>query len=228
MEARQARRSPRRRTPLSRDRVLRAALALADKGGIESLTMRKLARKLRVEAMSLYNHVANKDDLLDGLVELVLSEIEVPSIGADWKPAMRRRAISARDVLSRHPWATRLIESRTKPGPATLRYHDAVLGILRAGGFSIEMAVHAFSILDSYVFGFAVQDISLAFATSTEVAQVGATILEQFPRDEYPYLAETIEHAMRSAYDHAPEFEFGLDLILEGLERARNASQDLL
>jgi hypothetical protein len=137
---------------------------------------------------------------------------------------MRTRAVSARAALSRHPWAASLIESRTKPGPATLRYHDAVLGILRAAGFSIELAVHAFSVLDSYIFGFAVQDHSLPFDTSTELAEVGEAILQQFPRVEYPYLAETIERAINASYDHADEFEFGLDLILDGLERAHSAT----
>ena len=121
------------RAPLSRERVLRAALVLADEGGIESLTMRRLGQELQVEAMSLYNHIANKDDILDGIVDLVFSEIAVPSDEADWKTAMRQRAISARDVLLRHPWATSLMQSRTKPGPATLRHHDSVIGSLRQG-----------------------------------------------------------------------------------------------
>ena len=210
------------RAPLSRERVLRAAVILADAGGIESLTMRKLGEELGVEAMSLYNHVANKDHLLDGLVDLVVSEIEVPSIGAEWKPAMRRRASSAREVLSRHQWAASLIESRIKPGPATLRYHDSVLGILREAGFSIEMAAHAFSLLDSYIFGFGVQEMSMPIGTPEELAKVAKIFQRRLEADDYPYLAEMTEHAVKSGYDHANEFEFGLDLILDGLETLRD------
>ena len=153
------------RIPLTRERVLRAAIALCDEGGIESLSMRKLGQQLGVEAMSLYNHVANKDDILDGIVDVVVNEIDVPPIGDDWKAALRQRANSARAVLSRHPWATGLIESRTNPGPATLRYYDSVIGSLREAGFSIEMAAHAFSALDSYIYGFALQEVSLPFET---------------------------------------------------------------
>jgi AcrR family transcriptional regulator len=211
------------RVPLSRERVLRAAVALADDSGLESLTMRKLGEVVRVEAMSLYNHVANKGDLLDGMVDLVFSEIHLPSAGVDWKTAMRQRAISAREVLVRHPWGIGLMESRSTPGPATLRHHDAVLGSLRQGGFSVEMAAHAFSALDSYIYGFALQEASLPFDTAEETAEVAQMILKQLPADEYPYLTElTIEHVLQPGYDYGDEFEFGLDLILDGLERARN------
>jgi AcrR family transcriptional regulator len=211
------------RAPLSRERVLRAALDLADKTGIESLTMRTLGRELNVEAMSLYNHVTNKDDLLDGLVDLVVGEIEVPPIGSDWKPAMRRRATSAREVLSRHPWAAGLISSRIKAGPASLRYHDSVLGILRAAGFSHEMATHAFSVLDSHIFGYGVQESSLPFGTPEERARAAEIFVVQLRGGEYPYLAEMTEYTAKAVYDHAKEFEFGLDLILDGLERALDA-----
>jgi len=210
------------RTPLSRERVLRAALVLADAGGIESLTMRKLGEKLGVEAMSLYNHVANKDDILDGIVDLVFSEIAVPSARADWKAAMRRRGISARDVLLRHPWATSLMQTRTRPGPATLRHHDAVLGSLRKAGFTVDMAAHAFSVMDGYIYGFALQQINLPSHTSEEAAELAGSILRELPADEYPHLAEMIvEHALKPGYDYAEEFAFGLDLILDGLERLR-------
>jgi AcrR family transcriptional regulator len=209
------------RVRLNRERVLRAAVALADAGGIESLTMRKLGGELGVEAMSLYNHVANKDDLLDGMIDAVFSEIDLPS-AADWKTAMRERAISAREVLSRHPWAIGLMESRTTPGPATLRHHDTVIGTLRKAGFSIELAAHAFAALDSYTYGFALQEMSLPFDTAEETAQVAQTILAQFPADEYPHLTElTIDYVLQPGYDYANEYEFGLDLILDGLERAR-------
>jgi len=210
------------RTPLSKERVLRAALVLADAGGIESLTMRKLGEKLGVEAMSLYNHVANKDDILDGIVDLVFSEIAVPSARADWKAAMRRRGISARDVLLRHPWATSLMQTRTRPGPATLRHHDAVLGSLRKAGFTVDMAAHAFSVMDGYIYGFALQQINLPSHTSEEAAELAESILRELPADEYPHLAEMIvEHALKPGYDYAEEFAFGLDLILDGLERLR-------
>jgi AcrR family transcriptional regulator len=210
------------RIPLNKQRVLRAALALADRDGVRSLSMRRLAEELRVEAMSLYHHVANKDEILDGIVDVVFSEIDIPA-QTDWKAAMRQRAISAREALQRHPWATGLMESRSTPGPATLRHHDAVLGILRNAGFSIEMAAHAYSVLDSYIYGFALQEASLPFDTAEETAEVAQMILKQLPADEYPYLAElTIEHVLQPGYDYGDEFEFGLDLILDGLERARN------
>jgi AcrR family transcriptional regulator len=214
--------SARPRTPLSKERVLRAALVLADESGIESLTMRKLGQKLGVEAMSLYNHVANKDDILDGIVDLVFSEIALPSARADWKAAMRRRGISARDVLLRHPWATSLMQTRTKPGPATLRHHDSVLGSLRKAGFTVDMAAHAFSVMDGYIYGFALQQINLPSHTSEEAAELAEGILRELPADEYPHLAEMIvEHALKPGYDYAEEFAFGLDLILDGLERLR-------
>jgi AcrR family transcriptional regulator len=207
---------------LSRERVLRAALALADEGGIESLTMRRLGQELGVEAMSLYNHVASKDDILDGLVDLVFSEIELPSDRAEWKSAMRQRAISARDVLLRHPWATSLMNSRPKPGPSTLRHNDSVLGSLRGAGFTVDMAAHAFSVIDGYIYGFALQQTNLPSHTSEESAQLAGSILRELPAHEYPHLAEMIvEHALKPGYDYAAEFEFGLDLILDGLERLR-------
>jgi AcrR family transcriptional regulator len=213
------------RIPLSRERVLRSAVAFADQGGIASLSMRKLGDALGVEAMSLYNHVANKNELLDGMVDLVFSEIDLPSGGAGWKTAMRQRAVSARQALSRHRWAIGLMESRASPGPATLRHHDAVIGSLRQAGFSIEMAAHAYSVVDSYIYGFALQEASLPFDTAEETAEVAQMIFKQFPADEYPYLAElTLEHVLQPGYDYGNEFEFGLDLILDGLERARNTT----
>ena len=209
------------RIPLSKQRVLSAAVALADRTGVGSLSMRKLAQELGVEAMSLYHHVANKDDILDGIVDVVFSEIELPTGDADWKAAMRQRAVSAREALRRHPWAIGLMDSRSTPGPATLRHHDAVLGILRNAGFSIQMAAHAFSVLDSYIYGFALQETSLPFETSEELEAVAETIFEQFPADEYPYLTEmAVEHALQPGYAYANEFRFGLDLILDGLDRA--------
>jgi AcrR family transcriptional regulator len=209
------------RAPLSRERVMRAAISLADSSGIDSLSMRKLGQDLGVEAMSLYNHVANKDDILDGIVDLVFSEIALPSGDGDWKPAMRKRAISAHQALLRHPWAPSLMQARTRPGPATLRHHDSVLGSLRNAGFTLIMAAHAVSAIDGYVYGFALQQINLPLQSREQVAEVGESILRQLA-GEYPHLAEMItEHAMKPGYDYSKEFEFGLDLILDGLERLR-------
>lgn len=213
------------RTPLSRERVLLAAIDLADTDGIEALSMRTLAQELGVTAMSLYNHVANKDDMLDGIVDVVFGEIGLPPAGADWKAAMRERAISAREVLARHPWAIGLMEARSRPGPANLRHHDAVIGCLREAGFSIAMAAHAYSVLDSYIYGFALQQTSLAFKASEEVAAVAEQILRRFPVHAYPHLTElTIQHVLQPGYDYADEFAFGLDLILDGLARVRHTA----
>ena len=213
-----------RREPLTRERVLQAAIKLADQGGIEALSMRKLGQELGVEAMAVYYHFANKAEVVDGLVDLVFSEIEPPSAGGDWKAAMRQRAISLRDVLLRHRWAIGLMESRLRPGPASLGHHDAVLGSLRAAGFSIEMAAHAYSLLDSYIYGFALTMLNLPFEDSEEVAEVARSMLEPFPAEEYPNLVAIIEHAMQPGYDFGDEFEYGLDLILDGLARVRGAA----
>jgi AcrR family transcriptional regulator len=208
-----------KRVPLSRERVLRGAIAVADAAGIGALTMRSLAQELGVKPMTLYHHVANKDEILDGIIDVVFSEIDLPSADADWQTAMRQRAISARRVLARHPWATPLMESRTNPGPATLRQHDSVIGTLRRAGFSIQMTAHAFSLLDSYVYGFAVQEAGLPFDSPEAVPEVADAILAQFPSEEYPHLAElATEHVLQPGYDYGNEFEFGLDLILDGLE----------
>ena len=213
------------RTPLTRQRVLRAAVALADRGGVGALSMRKLAQELGVEAMSLYHHVANKDDILDGIVDVVFGEIELPAGEAGWEAAMRRRAVSAREALRRHPWAIGLMESRRSPGPANIRHHDAVLGVLRNAGFPVELAAHAYSLLDSYIYGFALQEASLPFHTPEETAEVAQEIMAAFPADDYPHLAEiATEHALQPGYDYGDEFLYGLDLILDGLARARAAA----
>jgi len=213
------------RPPLNRERVLQAAVAFADKHGLGSLSMRGLGDALGVEAMSLYNHIANKSELLNGMVDLVFSEIGLPSAEVGWKTAMRHRAIAARQVLSRRRWAIGLMESRSSPGPATLRHHDAIIGCLRQAGFSIEMSAHAFSVLDSYIYGFALQEASLPFHTVQETEDVAQGILKQMPPDEYPHLTElTVEHILRPGYDYGDEYEFGLDLILESLDRALNPS----
>jgi AcrR family transcriptional regulator len=215
----------RRRTPLTRERVLQAAVRRADEGGIESLSMRKLGQELGVEAMALYHHFANKDDLVDSMVDLVFGEIELPPTGGDWRTAMRQRAIAVRDALQRHRWAIGLMESRRRPGPANLRHHDAVIGNLRAGGFDIAMAAHAYSLLDSYIYGFALTKMNLPFETSDDVAEVAQSMLEPFPADEYPYMVEILtDHVMKPGYDYGEEFEYGLDLILNGLERVRGTA----
>ncbi len=208
------------RKRLNRERVLSTAIELADGSGIESLTMRRLGEELGVEAMSLYNHVANKEDLLNGMVDAVFGEIELPSHSDDWKTAMRKRSVSFRAMLSRHPWATTLKDSGTNPGPGTLRHHDRVIGTLRNAGFSVAMAAHAFSALDSYIYGFAMQEKSLPFTTEEETAAMAHIMLAQLPANEYPYLAElTAEHVLMPGYNYGNEFPLGLDLILDGLER---------
>ena len=214
-----------RRVPLTRERVLQAAIKLADDGGIEALSMRKLGQELGVEAMALYHHFTGKEQVLDGIIDLVFAEIDVPETGPDWRGAMRRRALSLRDALGRHRWSIGMMESRTNPGPATLRHHDAVLGSLRSAGFSLEMAAHAYSVLDSYIYGFALTKMSLPFEDTSDIVDVSQAMLEPFPAGAYPSLLEFItEHAMRPGYDYADEFEYGLDLILDGLERAVGGS----
>jgi len=213
-----------RRVRLNRDRVLRAAVTLADHAGIEALTMRTLAQELGVVPMAPYKHVANKEDLLDGMVDIVFGEVEFPSSGADWKAAMRQRAISMREALSRHRWAIGLMESRMQPGPANLRHHNAVMKCLREAGFSFQTAVHAYSALDSYIYGFALQEKTLPFQTPEESAQVAETKLAMQPpsiAEEYPYLVEVVVELGKSGYDYAVEFEVGLDLLLDGIEKLR-------
>jgi AcrR family transcriptional regulator len=216
---------PRRKhAPLSRERVLKAALELADGGGFHSLSMRKVAAKLRVEAMSLYNHVANKEDLIDGLVDIVFSEIEVPEPGSvDWRTAMRSRALSVRAALQRHRWAVGLMEGRMSPGPANVANHNAVMGCLREGGFEFRDAVHAYSVMDAYIYGFALQERGLPFDTPEETAKVMREQRQNVPSmDDYPYLVETAAELEKAGYDYDVEFLFGLDLILDGIERFRD------
>lgn len=209
------------RQALSRERVLAAALQLADRGGIEALTMRGLGQELGVEAMALYHHFANKEDVLDGIIDLVFAEIpNPPTHGPGWQASMRSRGLALKDTLGRHPWAIGRMESRTTPGPANLRHHDAVLGCLRAGGFDVAMAAHAYSVLDSYIYGFALTKMNLAVAATDDLAAVASTMLQPFDPGAYPHLVEFItEHALKPDYHHDGEFEYGLDLVLEGLER---------
>lgn len=203
---------------------MRAAVDLADRDGLGALTMRRLGSELGVEAMSLYKHIANKEEILDGIVELVVGEIEIPDEGAYWKEAMRRRAFSAREVLSRHSWAIGLLAASGFAGPAALRYINAILGNLRSGGFTIEDAAHAFWLLDSYVYGHVIQETSMPIGASDETTDP-ESILEQDTIDQYSHLAEIREHAqMRSEFSFDSEFEFGLDLILEVLEQTATSA----
>jgi AcrR family transcriptional regulator len=213
----------RRRTPLTRERVLQTAVRRADASGIESLSMRKLGQELGVEAMALYHHFANKEDLVNGMVDLVFGEIELPARSGNWRAAMRQRAIAVRDALLRHRWAIGLMESRRRPGIANLRHHDAVIGSLRAGGFDIAMAAHAYSLLDSYIYGFALTKMNLPFESSDDIADVAQSMLEPFTPDEFPNMVEILtDHVMKPGYNHGDEFEYGLDLILDGLEMVRS------
>jgi AcrR family transcriptional regulator len=208
------------RAPLNRERVLRGAVAVADAGGIAGLTIRSLAEELGVKPMSVYHHVANKEEILDGIVDIVFAEIELPSPDGDWREEVLRRASSARAVLGRHPWAITLLDSRTNPGAATLRHHDANIGVLREAGFSVEMAAHGIALLDSFIYGHALQEAALPFESDT-VAEVAASMMELFATGEYPHLLElTTEFVLKPGYDFGNEFTYGLDLILDGLARS--------
>ncbi len=212
------------RPPLTRARVLQAAVDLADREGLGALTMRRLGAELGVEAMSLYKHVDNKEEILDGIVELVVGGIEIPSEGAQWKEAMRRRAISARAVLSRHSWSIGLLETRDSMGPTVLRYLDSILRNLRSAGFSVENAIHAFWLLDSYVYGHVIQESSMPFSTAEEMTESTKSLLEQMTTTEFPHLVEIGEHTLRSEYSFDSEFEFGLDLILDALDQTATSA----
>lgn len=215
-------RKPGKPRTLTRERVLAAAVALADKRGLQELTMRNLAKELGVEAMSLYNHVANKNDLLDGMIELVFREIEPPTPGGDWKAELRGRAVSTRAALLRHRWAVGEMEGRTSHGPASMKVHDAVLGCLRAAGFSIEMTVHAMSVQDAYIYGFALQQTDMSSQTAEDFAAVAQRQMVDYADvlADYPHLVEVVGgYVAKAGYDYDREFLFGLDVILDGLER---------
>ena len=208
---------------LSKQRVVLEALRLADREGVDGLSMRRLAGELGAGAMSLYHYVANKEELLDAMIDVVFEEIELPAEETDWQSAMRRRSVSARQVLARHPWAIGLMESRTSPGPAHLRHREAVTACLRRAGFSVVMATHANWLLDAYVYGFALQAASLPFDTADEFADMAEDVfLPQLPPDEYPYLNESAAALVAADYDPAEEFDFGLDLVLAALEPLRD------
>jgi len=207
---------------LSKQRVVVEAVRLADREGVDGLSMRRLAGALGAGAMSLYYYVASKEELLDAMIDVVFEEIELPPEETDWQSAMRRRAVSARQVLARHPWAIGLMGSRTSPGPANLRHHEAVTACLRRAGFSVLMATHANWLLDSYVYGFALQEASLPFDTADELADmVEDVFLPQLRPDEFPYLNESAAVLVADGYDPAEAFIFGLDLVLAALEPLR-------
>ena len=206
------------RAPVNRDRALERAMAVADGEGIEAVTMRRLARELGVEAASLYHHVSGKDEILDGLVEMVSAEVEVPAPTGEWRPGIRRQARTTRTVLRRHPWAVSLMASRTTPGPATLRLLDAGLGCFRRSGFSVREAGHAISAVDSYVHGFVLQEVNLPFRTESELTAMTGAIVDEFPKADFPHLFEfTTEHVLRPGYDYGDEFDIGLEVVLDGI-----------
>lgn len=220
--------SPRPAVPaaLSRVHVVAEAVRLADAEGVERLSMRRLANELGAGAMSLYHYVANKDELLDAMIDVVFTEIELPPLDADWRSAMRLRAESARAVLARHPWAIGVIESRVTPGPANLRHREAFTACLRQAGFSPIMATHATWLLDSYVYGFALQAASLPFDSAAALADMTADVyLPQLPPDEFPYLHESAAALVESGFDPDAQFGFGLDLILTALEPLRSSPE---
>ncbi|MHA7271066.1 TetR/AcrR family transcriptional regulator [Arthrobacter sp. HLT1-20] len=209
------------REALSRERVLRCAVDIADAQGIGAVTMRSIAAELGVKPMSLYYYVANKSAILDGLIDIVFSEVELPGGTEPWVDAMRARANSVRRALGRHPWAIGLLESRAQPGVATLRHHNATLGVLRQAGFSVALSAHAYALIDSYVYGFALQENSLPFTgDGGDVAEIATRMVEQFSGGDFPYLVETArEHVLKPGYSFGDEFEIGLTLILDGLAR---------
>ncbi|OED44427.1 AcrR family transcriptional regulator [Chromatiales bacterium (ex Bugula neritina AB1)] len=210
------------RKSLTQAHIIEGAVKLADEIGVDALTIRKLATALTVKPMTIYHYVPNKESIIDGMVDKVFSEIDLPPAISDWKSAIRKRSISARTVLGKHPWAVPLMESRRAPGPATLQHHDAVLGCLRNGGLSVEMTAHAYAMIDAFIYGFAIQEASLPATTGEEMSDMVDVIIETVPADKYPHLMElTTEHILQPGYDFGNEFEFGLNLILEGLDRYR-------
>jgi AcrR family transcriptional regulator len=208
------------RAALSRERIVEAAVALADAGGFDSLSMRNLANELDAAPMALYRHVTNKEDLLDGMVDVVFGEMYPPAVKGEWKTELRQRGTSARAALQRHPWAVGLMESRVHPGKASAGHHNATMGCLREAGFPFREAVHAYNLLDAYTYGFALQEQTIPFETPEDSGAVAAETVGG-REDEYPYLAEVVEELGKRGYDYTEEFEFGLGFILDGLERFR-------
>ncbi len=210
---------PSTRTPLSRDRVLDGALRVADGGGLASLTIRSIADELGTKPMSIYHYVGGKDEIIDGIVDLVFGEMDLPAAEGNWRSEMHRRCASARSVMRQHPWAIPLLQSRTSPGQATLRHHDAVIGCLRGAGFSLELTAHAYAVIDSYVYGFALSEASLPINGPETVGEVAESMMLQYVAADYPNLLEfTTGHVLQPGYDFGLEFDYGLDLVLDGLE----------
>jgi AcrR family transcriptional regulator len=210
------------RRPLTAERVIDGAIELADETGIDAFTIRRLADAVDVKPMTIYHHVPNKEAIIDGMVDRVFSEIDLPPTDLDWRPAIQARSRSMRQVLAKHPWASPLMESRTSPGPSTLRHHDAVLGCFRTAEFSLELTGHAYAAIDAFLYGFALQEATLPATGGDEMAELAASMADEMPADLFPHLTEfTVEHVLQTGYDFSNEFEFGLDLILDGLERAR-------
>jgi AcrR family transcriptional regulator len=214
-----------KRLPLTHARIVDAALALADAEGLAALTMRRLGQTMGVEAMSLYKHVADKDALLDVLLERVLEAIELPLPGDDWRAGMRRRAMSARAVFARHSWAIGLLESRAQDSsPRRLAYFDGILGALRAAGFSNQLAMRAFSMLDAYIYGYILQEHSLAFRDDASLQEVGEDLLRQMA-DRYPHLTAVTQDVLAAGFDHGAEFAFGVEVLLDAFDRRRSSAQ---
>jgi AcrR family transcriptional regulator len=221
MAKRAAATGPEPRVPLSRERILEAALALVDERGLDALSMRKLAQELGVEAMSLYNHVESKDDIVAGILELVANEVEEPA-GEDWKPALRRTAIATHESFTRHPWAARIWNTSARVTPERLHHGDAVLRALREAGFSADLTYHAFHVLNGYALGYTLQEVNFPYDRE-ELEQMAARFLQDLPEGEYPYLVEHVRQHVEPRPEHEGAFAFGLDLILDGLERLRDA-----
>lgn len=210
---------PKKRKLITHKKIISAAISVADKAGVEGLSMRSIAKKLGIEAMSLYNHVKNKDEILDQIVDKIFSEIKWDQSNKSWRESMTERAISTREVLKKHPWAVTILESRKNPGPTTLAHHDAVIGCLRKAGFSLPLTAAAFSALDSYIFGFVMSEQSLPFESDEEVAILAEQMLSQFPKDAFPNLYEfTADYVFKPGYSYKKEFLNGLDLLLDSLE----------
>ena len=206
------------RAPVNQERTLSVALAVADSEGIEAVTMRRLARELGVEAASLYHHVRGKAEILDGLVEAVAGRIELPDPSPNWRRDITRRAHNTRATLREHPWAVSLMASRTRPGTATLRLLETGIRSFRQGGFSVVLAAHAVSTVDSYVHGFVLQEVNLPFRDESQLAAMIGQIMESFPASEFPYLFElTLEHVLQPGYDYGQEFDSGLEVVLNGV-----------
>ncbi len=215
-----------KRKALTAERIIDGAVALADEIGIAGFTIRRLAEAIDAKPMSIYHHLPNKEAIIDGMVDRVFSEIELPPVGGDWRAAITIRSHSMREVLGRHRWAPPLMEARTSPGPATLRHHDAVLGCFRDGGFSLALTGHAYATLDAFLYGFAMQEATLPATGGEEMDDLASTIVAEMPTDLFPHLAEfTKDYVLQPGYDYSKEFDVGLELILDGLQRRHGAEQ---